>query len=208
MESLRIAPVIAILRGITPETVLPVCEALVAGGIKCIEVTLNSPRPLESIERAAAALAPRGIQIGAGTVLRDSEVTAVAKAGGTYIISPNWDPGVIRRTRDLGLISIPGVFTPSEAFAALAVGAHLLKFFPVGRLGPGYLKDLQAVLPAPIVAVGGVDDTNAARYLEAGAQAVGIGSALYRPGSPPKDIRQRAAALMKMVSPAPPSAQP
>ena len=117
-------------------------------------------------------------------------------AGGTYIISPNMDPAVIRRTRERGLISIPGFLTPSEAFAALAVGADLLKCFPAGSLGAGYIKDLKAVLPAPIIAVGGVDSKNIQEYLQAGAAGVGVGSSLYKPNHSLEEIRKAAANMM------------
>ena len=190
------APVIAILRGVTPDTVLPVCDALVEGGIRFIEVTLNSPQALVSIERAVARFRDSGVRIGAGTVLTAAEVDAVAAAGGSYIISPNMDPAVIRRTKEQGLISIPGFFTASEAFAALAAGADLLKCFPVGRLGPGYIKDLKAVLPAPVIAVGGIDGDNVQEYLANGAVAVGVGASLYKAGKTPAELSRDAAAFM------------
>jgi 2-dehydro-3-deoxyphosphogalactonate aldolase len=194
------APVIAILRGVTPATVLPVCEALVAGGVRFIEVTLNSPDPFSSIRKAVDQLAAHGVHIGAGTVLLPDEVDRVVDAGGTYIISPNMDPAVIRRTRERGLISIPGFLTPSEAFAALAAGADLLKCFPAGSLGAGYIKDLKAVLPASIIAVGGVDSGNIREYLQNGAAGVGVGSSLYKPNRSAQEIRQAAASLMARMS--------
>ncbi len=195
-HDLALAPVIAILRGVTPETVLPVCDALATGGVRFIEVTLNSPDALTSIARAAEHFRGLAVRIGAGTVLSAAEVDAVAEAGGTYIISPNTDAAVIRQTKKRGLISIPGFFTPSEAFAALAAGADLLKCFPVGRLGPGYIKDLKAVLPAPVIAVGGANADNAAEFLQAGAIAVGVGSALYKPGWSPEVMQEKTRALM------------
>ena len=195
-HDLEAAPVIAILRGVTPETVLPVCDALVEGGVRFIEVTLNSPEALTSIALAAEHFRGASVRIGAGTVQSAAEVNAVAAAGGTYIISPNTDTAVIRQTKERGLISIPGFFTPSEAFAALAAGADLLKCFPVGCLGPGYIKDLKAVLPAPVIAVGGVNADNAAEFLQAGAVAVGVGSALYKPGWSPEVMQDKAQALV------------
>lgn len=185
---LALAPVIAILRGVTPATILPVSEALADGGVRFIEVTLNSPEPLVSIRKAVECVAKRGVHIGAGTVLSADEVDRVATAGGTYIISPNMDPAVIRRTKELGLISIPGFFTASEAFAALAAGADLLKCFPAGRLGAGYIKDLKAVLPAPVIAVGGIDGDNVRQYLSHGAVAVGVGASLYKADKSPADL--------------------
>jgi 2-dehydro-3-deoxyphosphogalactonate aldolase len=201
LDDLQKSPVIAILRGVTPESVLPVCRALAAGGIRFIEVTMNSPSPADSIARAAETLAPQGVHIGAGTVLSPDDVDQVAAAGGTYIISPNSDAAVIRRTKERGLISIPGFFTPSEAFAALAAGADLLKCFPVGRLGPGYIKDLKAVLPAPVVAVGGINRDNAKDYFAAGAVAVGVGSSLYKAGRPPEQLEADAAAFLAQACP-------
>lgn len=150
-------PVVAILRGVTPDSILDVCEALVDGGIRFIETTLNSPDPIVSIRKAAERFSGAGVHIGAGTVLTPGEVDAVAEAGGTYIISPNFNEAVVQRTKVLGLISIPGFLTPSEGFAAVAAGADYLKCFPARTFGPGYLKDLRAVLPTPVVAVGGVN---------------------------------------------------
>ena len=199
-KDLAQAPVIAILRGVTPATVLPVCEALVAGGIRFIEVTLNSPDPLVSIGRAVEHLASQGVHIGAGTVLTPDQVDAVAMAGGRYIISPNTDAAVIVRTKERGLIAIPGFLTPSEAFAAAAAGADLLKCCPAGRLGPGYIKELKAVLPVPVLAVGGVNAANVGDYLASGACGVGIGSSVYRSDWEPTTIRESAAAFMAAVS--------
>lgn len=196
MKTLAEAPVIAILRGVTPETVLPVCEALVAGGIRFIEVTLNSPDPIESIKRAADRFSDGSIYIGAGTVLAPKEVERVASAGGTYIISPNVDPAVIRRTKELGMISIPGFMTPSEAFVAVAAGADLVKCFPVGSLGPGYIKDLKAVLRCPILAVGGVSSDNVHAFLKSGAVGVGVGSSLYQANRSVDEIKRDTVAFM------------
>ena len=199
-EELAQVPVIAILRGVTPATVLPVCEALVAGGIRFIEVTLNSPDSLVSIGRAVEHMAPQGVHIGAGTVLAPDQVDAVAMAGGRYIISPNTDAAVIARTKERGLISIPGFLTPSEAFAATAAGADLLKCFPAGRLGPGYIKDLTAVLTLPVLAVGGVTTDNVGDYLASGACGIGVGSSVYRSDWEPAAMRDAAATLMAAVS--------
>jgi 2-dehydro-3-deoxyphosphogalactonate aldolase len=186
---------------VTPDSVLPVCEALMAGGVRFIEVTLNSPDPIASIRKAAEALTPKGARIGAGTVLTPEEVDRVADAGGAYIISPNTNEAVIRCTKERGLISIPGFLTPSEAFAAVAAGADMVKCFPIGCMGPGYIKDLKAVLPAPVVAVGGVSRDNAREFLQAGAVAVGVGSALYRPDGTPRQIASAAAAFMACMRP-------
>lgn len=175
-------PLVAILRGISPEEALPVGEALVAAGFRLLEVPLNSPRPLESIAMLARALKGRAM-VGAGTVLRDVDVVAVAGAGGELIVSPNSNAAVIRETRRLGLWSVPGFFTASEAFAALEAGAHALKLFPAEGASPAVVKALKAVLPpVPLLAVGGVTPAGMGPWLEAGAAGFGIGSALYRPG--------------------------
>ena len=192
-EQARRCPVVAILRGITPEEMLPVCEALRTAGIRLLEVPLNSPDALESIRHAAAKYHAAGeLLAGAGTVLTAQNVRDVAAAGGRFIISPDANPEVIRETKRLGLVSIPGFFTATEAFTALRAGADYLKFFPAGKLGPGYVKDLKAVIKAPILAVGGVDTDNIAAFLDVCA-GVGIGSALYKPGKTPAEIEQAAA---------------
>ena len=144
-------PVVAILRGITPDEITDVCETLREAGIRLLEVPLNSPDALESIRRAAREYhAGTELLIGAGTVLSPAAVRKVAEAGGRFIISPDTNPEVIRETKRLGLVSMPGFFTATEAFAALRAGADCLKLFPAGALGPGYVKDLKAVIKAPI----------------------------------------------------------
>lgn len=198
-EQARRCPVVAILRGITPEEMLPVCEALRTAGIRLLEVPLNSPDALESIRRAAEKYhAADELLTGAGTVLTAQNVRDVAAAGGRFIISPDANPEVIRETRRLGLVSIPGFFTATEAFTALRAGADYLKLFPAGKLGPGYVKDLKAVIKAPILAVGGVDAENIAAFLNVCA-GVGIGSALYKPGKTPAEIEQAAAVYAAAV---------
>ncbi|MEM8787360.1 MAG: 2-dehydro-3-deoxy-6-phosphogalactonate aldolase [Pseudomonadota bacterium] len=185
---------IAILRGIPPEDAVPVTAALIETGIDRIEVPLNSPRPLDSIRAMASGLAGQG-QFGAGTVLTPAEVDAVAEAGGGFVVSPNADTGVIRRTKDRGLGSFPGVFTPSECFAALAAGADALKIFPAEMMGPGGLKALKAVLPAEVdvYAVGGADPGNFDTWIAAGAAGFGLGSFLYKPGRTAAEVAARAA---------------
>lgn len=198
-EQARRCPVVAILRGITPEEMLPVCEALRTAGIRLLEVPLNSPDALESIRRAAAKYHAAGeLLAGVGTVLTAQNVRDVAAAGGRFIISPDANPEVIRETKRLGLVSIPGFFTATEAFTALRAGADYLKLFPAGKLGPGYVKDLKAVIKAPILAVGGVDAENIAAFLNVCA-GVGIGSALYKPGKTPAEIERAATAYAAAV---------
>ena len=198
-EQARRCPVVAILRGITPEEMLPVCEALRTAGIRLLEVPLNSPDALESIRHAAAKYHAAGeLLAGAGTVLTAQNVRDVAAAGGRFIISPDANPEVIRETKRLGLLSIPGFFTATQAFTALRAGADYLKLFPAGKLGPGYVKDLTPDIKAPILAVGGVDTVNIAAFLDVCA-GVGIGSALYKPGKTPAEIEQAAAVYAAAV---------
>lgn len=181
--ALTTLPLVAILRGLTPEEAVDVGQALVAAGFICLEVPLNSPRPLDSIRRLRDALEGRAV-VGAGTVLTPEAAQDVADAGGQLIISPNADPRVIERTKALGLFSMPGFFTPTEAFVALEAGADVLKLFPAELAGPGAVKAIKAVLPKgqPLYAVGGVDPGNMAAWRAAGADGFGVGSALYTPG--------------------------
>lgn len=183
-EQGKLCPVTAILRGITPDEMIDVCELLREAGIRLLEVPLNSPDAVESIRRAAEQYHGAGeLLIGAGTVLTPEAVREVAAAGGKFIISPDANPEVIRETKKLNLVSIPGFFTATEAFTALRAGADCLKLFPAGAVGPGYVKDLKAVVKAPILAVGGVGAENLSAFLAVCA-GVGIGSALYKPGKP------------------------
>jgi 2-dehydro-3-deoxyphosphogalactonate aldolase len=174
---------IAILRGLAPERAVETAEAIVGAGIDWIEVPLNSPEPLRSIAAMQGAVGERA-RIGAGTVLTPEEVRAVAGAGATFVVSPNADLRVIARTKQLGLGSYPGVFTPTEAFAALAEGADALKIFPAGALGREGLKALRAVLPGGtlVYAVGGVGPADFADWCAAGADGFGLGSSLFQPG--------------------------
>ncbi len=193
--ALKQCPVIAILRGITPGEAVPVCQALADAGVGLIEITMNSPEALTSIKLAAAHFAGLPVGIGAGTVLTAQDVEAVAAAGGEYIISPDCNPEVVKRTKELGLLSLPGVFTATEAFTALRSGADFLKVFPVGRLSPEYIKDLQAVVPADFIAVGGVGPENIRDYLKC-AVGAGIGSAVYKAGRGPAEAKAAAQALI------------
>lgn len=186
--------IIAILRGITTAQAIPVCEILVAAGITRIEVPLNSPDAPASIARAATAFAGRA-SVGAGTVLTESEVETIAAAGGQFIVSPNTDRAVIARTVALGMQSFPGVFSPTEAFAAIAAGATGLKFFPAEVLGTAGIKAMKAVLPPnmPLYAVGGANPDNFAAYFAAGCVGFGLGSYLFKPGMDIATIAERAA---------------
>jgi len=188
-------PLIAILRGVAPDRAVETAAAIVEAGIGWIEVPLNSPEPLKSIAAMQAALGDRA-RIGAGTVLTPEEVRAVAATGATFVVSPNADPRVIARTKELGLGSYPGVFTPTEAFAALAAGADALKIFPAAMMGTGGLGALRAVLPAGtlVYAVGGVGPKDFAAWCAAGADGFGLGSSLFQPGWPTARVAEQARA--------------
>lgn len=200
-EAMGRMPVVAILRGLSPDEAVAVGEAIVGAGIVMLEVPLNSPEPFESIARLARALGHRAL-IGAGTVLTEADVDRVAAAGGAVVVSPNTDPGVIGRTKALGLVSLPGFFTPSEAFAALAAGADGLKLFPAEMASPAAVRALRAVLPkgTQLLAVGGVSPQTIPPFLSAGVDGFGVGSDLYRAGRDADDVALRAAALVAAVN--------
>ena len=189
-------PIAAILRGVKPDEIDAVGDALVEAGITVIEVPLNSPQPFESIKRLAERHGARAL-VGAGTVLEAADVARVKEAGGQLVVAPNFDADVVRAARAAGLASLPGVMTPSEGFAALKAGADGLKLFPAEIIPPAVFKAWRPVF-APdtlLLAVGGVGVDNVRSYAEAGASGYGIGSALYKPGRPAAEIGKLARAL-------------
>lgn len=193
-------PLVAIIRGVTPAEASDIGRALFDGGIRIIEVPLNSPDPFDSIRGIADALGDRAL-VGAGTVLQPADVTRVQDAGGQIVVSPNTNPAVIDATVAAGLVSSPGFFTPSEAFTALDHGAHALKFFPAEGGSPAVVKALRAVLPkdVPLLAVGGVTPDSVSGWLEAGANGFGLGGGLYKPGQSAGETLEKARAYVKAL---------
>ena len=198
-------PLIAVLRGITPEEVPAISGALIAEGFRVLEVPLNSPRPFESIRLLAKACGDQCL-VGAGTVLAVADVARVRDAGGKVVVMPHADTAVIREAKALGLVCVPGVATPTEAFAALAAGADGLKMFPAEALPPGALKAWRAVLPrnALVFPVGGMKPDNLGAYWTAGASGFGTGSNLYQPGASPAGVRTVAEAYAAAFRALPP----
>ncbi len=188
---------VAILRGIAPDEVEGVAGALAEAGFEAIEVPLNSPEPFASIERLARGFGAE-LLVGAGTVLEPEDVDRLRDAGGRLMVSPNIDEAVLRRAVELGLVTLPGVFTATEALAALRCGASALKIFPASALGPGGLAAIRAVLPAETVmgAVGGVSEADFAAYAAAGVRCFGLGSSLYKPGDAPQAVAAKAQAVI------------
>ena len=195
---LKELPLVAILRGITPDEALPVGQALVDAGFRIIEVPLNSPQPLRSIELLARTFGASCL-VGAGTVLDVQQVDGVAEAGGRLIVMPHSDAAVIRAAKARGLVCTPGIATPSEGFAALAAGADALKLFPAELLSPAVLKALRAVFPraVPFLPVGGITPAGMAAYVAAGADGFGLGSALYTPGIDAARLQDNAEAFVR-----------
>jgi len=186
-------PLVAILRGLHPDEAVAIGGALAGAGFRVLEVPLNSPEPCISIRRLVDALGDDYL-IGAGTVLDPARVKDIADAGGRLIVMPHADVAVIRAAKQAGLYCVPGVATPTEAFAALAAGADALKLFPAEQSSPAVLKAWRAVLPrhVPVLPVGGIAPDNMAPWLAAGAAGFGIGSSLYAPGRPAVDVAARA----------------
>jgi 2-dehydro-3-deoxyphosphogalactonate aldolase len=195
-DAMRELPLVAILRGLKPEEAPAIGDVLVEAGFRLIEVPLNSPRPLDSI----AALRKRfpDAVIGAGTVLTVAEARDVASAGGELVVAPNFDRDVVVETVRLGMASLPGILTPTEAFAALEAGAHGLKLFPAEIASPAVVKALLAVLPkgTPLIPVGGIGADNLGAWRSAGAAGFGLGSSLYKPGDDAATVRAKAASIV------------
>ena len=184
---------VAILRGIRPAEIEGVVDVLVDAGFEAIEVPLNSPEPFAAIEKARR-LAPASCLIGAGTVLEVDQVDRLASVGGNLLVTPNVEPAVIRRAVEHGMVTMPGVFTATEALLAARSGAAALKFFPASALGPQGIVAIRAILPPdlPIGAVGGVSDADYGAYLKVGVTCFGLGSSLYKPGDSAAVVKEKA----------------
>lgn len=193
-------PLVAILRGITPDEAVPVGEALVGAGITVLEVPLNSPEPVESIRRLAARFGD-GALVGAGTLMTEEQLGQVAAAGGRLLVTPHADVALVRAAKRHGMLAAPGCFTPTEAFALLAAGADALKLFPAEAASPAVLRALLAVLPrgTAVLPVGGMGAETIPAWRAAGAAGFGIGSSLYKPGDAAATVGERATALRQAL---------
>ncbi|ARD22243.1 2-dehydro-3-deoxy-6-phosphogalactonate aldolase [Shewanella japonica] len=192
-DALKELPLVAILRGVTPEEVIAIADVLVAAGYRVIEVPLNSPNPYESIKRLSEKYG-ESVVIGAGTVVSKEQVDLVKEAGGRIIISPHADIDIIQYSKKLSLYSVPGFLNPTEAYAAINAGADSLKLFPADTVGPKGLKAMSVVLPKemPILPVGGVSPSTMKAFLDAGASGFGLGSGLYKAGMSAEQTKQNA----------------
>ena len=195
-------PLVAIIRGVTPDETEAIGDAVFEAGIRIIEVPLNSPCPIDSIRKLAAKFGDRML-VGGATVLEPAQVGAVQAAGGRLIVSPNTNVAVIAAAVAAEMVSLPGYFTPSEAFAALRAGATALKLFPAEGASPAVLKAQRAVLPddVPVLAVGGIKPDNMGPWLDAGADGFGLGGGLYRPGQSADETARKARAYVAALKP-------
>jgi len=191
---------IAILRGVKPDEVVAIGQALARAGIAIVEVPLNSPQPVDSIRRLARSFGDQ-LLIGAGTVMTAAQVDEIATAGGKLIVTPHADATIVRAAKQRGLLAVPGCFTPTEAFAMLAAGADALKLFPAEAANPSVLRALLAVLQAgtAVLPVGGIGGASIADWRAAGAAGFGIGSAIYRPGDTPETVAAKARGLVSAM---------
>ena len=199
-QAMQQLPLVAILRGLSPQDCLPVGQALVDAGFRLVEVPLNSPDPIQSIALLAAHF-PQ-VMVGAGTVLHASQVRDVQAAGGQLVVSPNFNADVVQETVKRGMVSLPGILTPTEAFGALQAGAHALKLFPAELASPVVIKALLAVLPADtrLLPVGGVSAKNMQMWHDAGSAGFGLGSSLYKPSMTAKQVAQSAAEFVSLYA--------
>jgi 2-dehydro-3-deoxyphosphogalactonate aldolase len=190
-------PLIAILRGVRPDEVVPICVALEAAGIAIVEVPLNSPEPMESIRLLAENFGER-LLIGAGTVMTPAKVEEIAAIGGRLIVTPHADPEIVRAAKRLSMMTAPGFFTPAEAFSLLRAGADAIKLFPAEGSNPAALRGMRAILPPGtlVLPVGGITPDNIRAWHEAGAAGYGIGSSIYKPGDTAEIVGRKAAALI------------
>jgi 2-dehydro-3-deoxyphosphogalactonate aldolase len=195
-------PLVAILRGVRPDEVEGIGDALLDAGFAIIEVPLNSPDPIESIRRLVARCGDRAL-VGAGTVLDPADCARIAAAGGRLVVTPHADPDVVRAAKAAGMLAVPGFMTPAEAFALLRAGADGLKLFPAEAASPAVVKALLAVLPAgtAILPVGGIEAGNMAPWRAVGAAGFGIGSAIYKPGDSAATVAAKARRLMEALTP-------
>ncbi|MBT6138230.1 MAG: 2-dehydro-3-deoxy-6-phosphogalactonate aldolase [Rhodospirillaceae bacterium] len=194
-------PLIAILRGVRPQEAPAIAEALLAAGIRIVEVPLNSPNPINSI-KAIAETVGKSMLVGAGTVLDPRDIPKIAAVGGELIVSPHADATVVREAKDLGLVAVPGMATPTEGFRMLDAGADALKLFPAEANPPAVVKAMAAVFPVgtAILPVGGITQDNMSGYLDAGARGFGLGSALYRPGATADEVAAKANEFMTALN--------
>ena len=193
-------PVVAIIRGVTPDEAVDIGTAIFEAGVGVIEVPLNSPDPFDSIRNLSDALGKQCV-IGCGTLVEKKNAKKVAAAGGQIAVTPNTRPAIIRRCIELGMTPMPGWATPSEAFAAYRAGARYLKLFPAATYGSGHIKAVRAVLPgdAKILAVGGVGAKDAAEWLAAGVNGFGIGSEIYKAGRSADEVHKRTAEIVAAI---------
>ncbi len=198
---LKQCPIIAILRGLTPDNCIEIGEVLYENGVRVMEVTLNSPSPFESIEKMVKHFQGRAL-IGAGTVLTVEDVEKLNQIGGTIVISPNFNPDVGMKAKQLNMLWLPGVMTPTEGFAALSKGADGLKLFPSEMVTPAVLKAWISVFPkgTNLIPVGGVGASNAKTYMETGACGLGIGGSIYKPTDTADDVRSNITSIMESLN--------